>query len=450
MVCGVSCHNDSQLKERQVAHLPFAIGVHMQAEIIATGDEIRTGALVDTNTAFLARELEELGIEVVRHSTAGDNLDALSALFAEAGQRADVVLVTGGLGPTSDDVTAAAAAKAAGVPVELNDTALKMIESYFNSRNRVLQGANLKQAQLPKGCEVLPNTQGTAPGFSLMIGKARFFFTPGVPPEMKAMYTNDIASRLLAMQGGDTMQRKVWICSCFGLGESTVYERLVEFDKLFPDLILGFRASIPIVEVKIYANGQDIAKLETRLAEASQWVLERLEGYVYAHESASLAQVVGNILNAQNATLAVAESCTGGLIASQITDISGSSAYFLLSAVTYANEAKTSVLGVKTETLMEFGAVSEATAREMAEGARKAVNATYGLATTGIAGPTGGTPEKPVGTICIAVSGPNGTVSCKINRDYGERLRNKSMFAALALDMLRRVMLGEEELKNFF
>ena len=418
----------------------------MKAEIISTGDEIRTGTLVDTNTAFLAQELEDLGIEVVRHSTVGDDLEALRTLFCEAGQRADVVLTTGGLGPTSDDVTAAAAAKAAGVELEQNAEALHQMEAYYAMRKFRLSGANLKQSYLPQGCEVLHNQNGTAPGFSLKIGRARCFFMPGVPPEMKGMFNNAVMPKLISMLGQDTMIRTVWVCSCFGLGESTVYERLAEFEKFFPDLVLGFRASIPIVEVKIYANGNDAPMLESRLKEASLWVMAQLKGYVFAEGGKSLAEAVGDLLRERHQTLAAAESCTGGLIASQITDVPGSSEYFLLSAVTYANVAKENILDVKIKTLMDYGAVSPETVREMAEGARKAVNADYGLAISGIAGPDGGSPDKPVGTVCIAVATADNVIVRKFERNYGNRLRNKNMFAALALDMLRRVILGDDDL----
>lgn len=418
----------------------------MKAEIISTGDEIRTGSLVDTNTAYLAQELEDLGIEVVRHSTVGDDLDALSNLFAEAGGRADVVLVSGGLGPTSDDLTAAAAAKAAGVELEQNTEALRQMEAYYDMRKFKLSGANLKQSYLPQGCGVLHNQNGTAPGFGLKINRARCFFMPGVPPEMKGMFNNAVMPKLVGMLGQDAMIRTVWVCSCFGLGESTVYERLADFEKLYPDLILGFRASIPIVEVKIYANGNEAPTLECRLREASMWVMDKLKGYVFAEGSKSLAEAVGDLLRERRQTMAAAESCTGGLIASQITDIAGSSDYFLLSAVTYANTAKENVLGVKINTLMDYGAVSLETVREMAVGAREAVNADYGLAISGIAGPDGGSPDKPVGTVCIAVATADDVIARKLERNYGNRLRNKSMFAALALDMLRRVILGEEDL----
>lgn len=423
----------------------------MRAEIIATGDEIRIGALVDTNTAYLSREMEDLGVEVVRHSTVGDSLTTLSTLFLEAGHRAEVVLVTGGLGPTSDDITAAAAAHAAGLELERNAEAMRTMEAYFATRGHLkIQGANLKQAVLPQGCEVLPNKAGTAPGFSLKIAGTRFFFMPGVPNEMKQMFDDAIMPKLINMQGHDAMIRTVWACSCFGLGESAVYERLSEFEEKFPDLTLGFRASIPIVEVKIYANGYSAPEVEAAVRVSSSWVLERLKGYVYAEESASLAKIVGRLLHEKRQTVALAESCTGGLVASQLTDIPGSSEYFLFSGVAYANVAKQNVLGVQSQTLMEYGAVSAEVAREMARGAREAVNADYGVAISGIAGPEGGTPEKPVGTVCIAVSTPAGDKVRKINRDYGSRLRNKNMFAALALDMLRRVILGEDDLENFF
>ena len=414
----------------------------MQAEIVATGDEIRTGALVDSNSAYLADLLELNGIEVVRHHAVGDDMTVLVDLFAEIGRRSHIALVTGGLGPTQDDLSSAAAAQAAGVELVEDRRALEEIEAFFQRRGRPMNPSNRKQALFPEGSTVLYNRMGTAPGFQLRIGGCDFSFMPGVPNEMRAMFEEQVLLQLQTAQGQGRQFRMVRVVSTFGSPESAVGEKVAALTERFPDIKLGLRAKFPEIQVKLYLNTSDEAEGRQRLAAAERWVGEQLQPYVFSFEERTMAAEVGSLLLERGATLALAESCTGGLVANWVTNTPGSSGFFLFSAVTYANDAKMKVLGVQEETLTRCGAVHEETAQQMAEGARRVSGATYGLATTGIAGPDGGTEEKPVGTICIGLATPEETLSRKLTLSFGRRLMNKRLFAMLALDLLRRHLNG--------
>ncbi len=409
----------------------------MQAEILATGDELRSGALVDTNSAWLAERLAEDGFEVIRHTTVGDNLEILTELFREAGGRADLVVVTGGLGPTRDDLGRDAAAAAAGLELRLDEKALREIENFFCSRRRVMPETNRRQALFPEGAKILPNPVGTAPGFALEIGRARFFFLPGVPPEMKKMYREQVQPRLKGL-GGNRLQYRTVTLTTFGIGESALEEKVAVFYRRFPEIKLGFRAHFPEVQIKLYLKDESEAGLDRQQELTVGWLTAKLGPKLVSLKGASLPRVVGDLLLARRETLAVAESCTGGLIADQLTDRPGSSGFFLLSAVTYANAAKERILGVPAATLARFGAVSEETVAAMATGVRERSGADWGLATSGIAGPDGGTAEKPIGTICIGLAGPDGfRETRRYQFPFRQRLYNKQLFAAQALNRLR-------------
>ena len=413
----------------------------MIAEIIATGDEIRTGALVDSNSAYIARKLEAAGVEVVRHSSVGDDPESLVAILQETARRSDVAFVTGGLGPTDDDLTAAAAARAAGVELILDPRALDAIEAFFKARQWALSPSNKKQALLPAGASCLFNPVGTAPGFRQKIGRCEMFFLPGVPHEMRQMLTADVIPRLMQLQGRARSVRLVNTLSTFGLGESATAERLEGFGERFPHIKLGFRAKFPEIHVKFYGSGPDEDQLRSQLTEAEDWVTQRLGSKILSNTGEPLEQVVGKLLRTRNETLAVAESCTGGLIADLITEVPGSSDYFKLSAVTYANSAKINILGVAAGTLDVHGAVSEETAGEMARGVQRISGASYGLATSGIAGPGGGTDDKPVGTVCIGLATVDNVSGHRYHFTFDNRRLNKRIFAAAALDLLRRKLL---------
>lgn len=408
------------------------------AEILATGDEIRSGALVDSNSAYVAEKLERHGVEVTRHHSIGDELNALTQIIDEISSRADIAIVTGGLGPTVDDRTAEAVAGAGGVALELDQRALDDIELFFKERGRTFSPTNRKQAMIPQGGKVLYNTVGTAPGFSLKINRCTFFCLPGVPYEMKQMFGQQVLPEIDKMQSGVRQFSLVHTISTFGLPEATVGEQVAGITRQFPDITLGLRAKFPEIQVKLYMRTPDEKEAEAVLKRADQWVCERLGNHVFSHKGRTMADEVGRLLLDRGATLSLAESCTGGLIGNWLTNSAGSSNYFRLSAVTYHNQAKIDVLGVSEQTLKDHGAVHEKTAAQMAEGARRVGGSHYGLATTGIAGPDGGSEEKPVGTICIGLASPEKTVARTFHFSFGRRLMNKRIFAMAALDMLRR------------
>ena len=410
----------------------------MFTEIIATGDEIRSGVLIDSNSSYIAQELEMIGLEIRRHHVVGDDLEQLAAVFQEVGQRADLAVVTGGLGPTVDDLSAQAAADAARVQLVMDPKALEVVERYFKKLNRKMSPSNRKQALLPQGAVMLDNPVGTAPGFMLTIGACTVFFLPGVPFEMKRMLKQEVFPKLKEIIGDNYSYSLIKTISCFGLPESVVGEKIADVSNHFSKIKVGLRAKFPEIQVKLYGLGNDRNAIILQFDSATKWIKTQLGQHVFSQEGHSMAAVVGALLRSKKETLSVAESCTGGLIAHRLTNEPGSSDYFLLSTVTYANDAKIKMLGVPAETITRFGAVSKETAAAMADGARMLAGSTYGLAVSGIAGPSGGTPEKPVGTLCCALSGPDGTDARKYYFTFGRRQMLKSIFAMTALDLLRQ------------
>ena len=414
----------------------------MIAEILATGDEIRSGTLVDSNSAYIAQKLEENGIAVVRHHCVGDDIPLMVSVLQEIASRADVCVVTGGLGPTSDDLTAEAAARASGVQLIQSPEALALVESFFRSFHRSITASNIKQSYLPEGSTCLPNPIGTAPGFMIKLDRCLFFYLPGVPSEMRRMLSESVLPRIEALQGGVRQFCRVKTLTTFGLTESMTGERLKEFSKIFPAIQLGFRAKFPEIQVKFYIRGTDANQVEMLIGDASRWVSEKLGHKLISPDGESMEAVVGRLLSDKKSTLAVAESCTGGLIAHWLTNVAGSSDYFLYSGVVYDNQAKVALLGVSQDTLNRHGAVHEETAREMAIRVRLITGATYGLATSGIAGPGGGTDEKPVGTVCIGLATPGDVRTYRFEYRFKNREMNKQIFAMTALDLLRRELMG--------
>ncbi len=412
----------------------------MIVEILATGNELLSGALVDTNSAYISEKIGEIGIMAACHTLVGDDEGKLKSTFEELSNRADIIIVTGGLGPTRDDLSREIAARAAGVKLELDQVSLDRIEQFFIARGRKAPKNNQIQAQFPVGAEILENPIGTAPGFTLKINRGTFFFMPGVPAEMRKMLNEQVIPRITQLIE-DPYFYECKTISTFGLGESALEEKLEGFLEHFLGIDLGFRASFPEVQVKLYQKKKSQTALLKEQKEAVNWIEERLGEKIISLDGNSLAAVVGKLLVDKKATLAVAESCTGGLIANLLTNNAGSSEYFILAAVTYADIAKQKILSVPPETLEKYGAVHVETAMAMAAGARKLSGATYALATTGIAGPSGGTSEKPVGTVCIGLAGPEGVTSKRYHFSFGKRLLNKKIFTAQALDILRRKLL---------
>ena len=411
----------------------------MIAYVLSTGDEVLLGDIVDTNSAYLCRALKQIGIEVKKIMAVGDEKDVIASTLTDISLQADICLVTGGLGPTRDDLTALACSKAANVRLEMNEQAWASMKDYFKQRGFELNRDNEKQALLPATSRVLINHQGTAPGFFIKINRCLFFFLPGVPSEMKIMFEKEV-ERFLVNQfqlRGDICIERLTV---FGLPESTVGSVLNGFKNKFPQLRLGFRADFPVIEVKLILSDsfKNPEASTSYMTQAKQWVMSRLEKNVVSEQGLTIAQEVGKLLAQQKKTLAIAESCTGGLIANMVTDVAGSSDYFLFSGVTYSNDAKMSILDVQEITLVEHGAVHERTAIEMAKGARLKAGADFAISTTGIAGPGGGTVEKPVGMVCIGLAGPSFSMAKKYQFSFDDREKNKRMFAVMALELLRR------------
>jgi nicotinamide-nucleotide amidase len=362
--------------------------------------------------------------------------------FERALEDADVVISTGGLGPTSDDLTTACVARLAGRPLRRDADTIARLEAFFQSRGGAMPENNRKQADFPEGSEIVPNVRGTAPGFICPVergGRTRHVVClPGVPHEMKAMIRETVVPWLAARSPDQRFASRVF--SAAGIGES-------KLDELLSGVVepgearLAYRAAFPRLQARVTVSGAPGDDLEGRLDAIEARVRERAGEHIYAVGDEGLEETVGRLLRERGLTLAVAESCTGGLIGHRITDVAGSSAYFLLGIVAYSNEAKQRLLGVREETLVAHGAVSVDTAEEMAEGARRASGADIGLATTGIAGPGGGTEEKPVGTVCLGLAWEGGRWSRRI--DMGARSREwiKSMTAQQALIRLWRHLL---------
>ncbi len=408
----------------------------MHASIVTIGTELTRGELVDTNAAWLSAELVKRGFEVVSHVTVDDDRTRIEACLAGMA-RADrdaIVLVTGGLGPTTDDLTTECVARVLGVPIVRDAASLDAIAERFAKRGRTMTPSNEKQADFPAGAAILKNGVGTAPGFSVTLEKTRFFFMPGVPREMKHIFEHEIVPRIAPLVVATTHQIHL---RTFGLGESRIGEMLHGIEGEHPGVTLGYRAHFPEVEVKVHARASDLASAVTLAEAATREVRTRLGEYVYGEGTRSLAEVVGAALIEKGLTLALCESCTGGLVSHELTRIAGSSAYFLAGAVTYANSAKMAFAGVSEATLAAHGAVSAETAREMAEGIRVRSGADLAVSITGVAGPSGGSPEKPVGTVYLALATAKGTETKHVLFP-GERFQVQGYAAYTALDWIRR------------
>jgi nicotinamide-nucleotide amidase len=416
----------------------------MNASILAIGDEIVGGLTVDTNSAHLAREIKAVGVDPVGGLSVADDEDAIVRALERALEDADVVISTGGLGPTADDLTTACVARVAGRELRLDEESLRKMEERFRGRGGEMPPNNRKQAYVPEGSEIVPNPEGTAPGFVCPVergGRTRHVIClPGVPHEMRRMTRETVVPWLAARQPEERFASRTF--SAVGLGESKLDQLLVGM--VAPgEARLAFRAAFPRLQTRVTVSGPPEDDLEARLDAIEARVRERVGEFIYAVGDVGMEEVVGGLLAERGLTLALAESCTGGLIGNWITDVPGSSAYFLLGVVAYANQAKRSLLGVREETLALHGAVSTQTAEEMAAGVRRAAGADIGLATTGIAGPGGGSPEKPVGTVCIGLAWEGGVWSRRLDLGARERSWIKVMTAHQTLDRLRRYLLGE-------
>ena len=404
------------------------------AWIVSIGTELALGQTVDTNSAWLAQRLLRLGIRPTRHATAADEEADIRAVLRQAADAADLVLVTGGLGPTADDLTRHALATVADVPLEEHAPSLAHLHAFFAARGRAMPPANAVQALIPRGGRALPNAVGTAPGIAITLGRTPCYALPGVPLEMRAMFAESVEPELRAAAGGGAVLcRKL---NTFGLGESELGALIADLMARGRNPEVGTTAGYGVVGVRINAAGPDEATARRMLDRAEAELRARLGDLVFGVDDETLAQVVGRRLKTLGRTLSVAESCTGGMIAAALTDVPGSSAYFRGGAVTYANEAKTDMLGVPAELIALHGAVSGPVAEAMAAGAAARLGSDYSLAVTGIAGPTGGTAEKPVGLVFIGLRTPEETVVREFRFGHDaprDVIRQRATHAALNL-----------------
>jgi len=415
----------------------------LSAEVITIGDELLRGEIVDSNKSFLSDRLLSLDIETRFHGSVRDDPDDMTEAFRRAAARSEIVLVSGGLGPTRDDLTLAVLARAFGRELVLHEPSLRAMQAFFERFGRTMSKTNEKQAWLPEGAEALPNPIGTAPGARLREGRATFFCLPGVPRELHRMMDEEVLPRIAAARPGGRVVRSR-LLRTFGMGESNLEELLSDVAR-DGDVVLGFRTSFPDNFLRPLARGDTPAEADAKLAHVVATIQERLGPLVYGEGEAPLEAVVGARLREAGKTVAVAESCTGGGLGERITSVPGASAWFLGGVVAYADAAKAALLGVPEALLAEHGAVSEPVVRAMAEGVRARLGADFGVATTGISGPSGGGEAKPVGTVWIAVArdaADGGTHAERFLFPF-ERERHRRLTVQVALDWLRRALLGE-------
>jgi nicotinamide-nucleotide amidase len=405
------------------------------AEIVTIGTEMLLGDLVDTNTAWISQRLAELGVAIYRHTTVGDNLERIVEALREASSRSTLVITTGGLGPTSDDLTNACLSTLTGREMVEYPEAREHVNEMFKRFGRKPTENNYKQALFPQGTELIPNPVGTAMGALVEWEGTLFATLPGVPAEMKSMFGETLEPLIRARSDGSIVSKTLHFA---GIGESALAEKVQDFLDA-EDPTVAPLAGQGRVRLRITTRANTEEEAHEKIRPVEREVIARLDDYFFGEDDETLEGAVARLLQERGATLALAESCTGGLLAKRLTDMPGSSAYFTEGLVTYSNEAKERLLGVPHALLLEHGAVSEPVARAMAEGARRISGADYGLSVTGIAGPDGGTEEKPVGLVFVGISDAEGTFAEKLDFTAWARSRDsiRERSTNRAFDLLR-------------
>ena len=412
----------------------------MQAEIITIGDELLIGQVVDTNSAWLGSTLGDDGIKVIQITSVQDHAAQIVQAVNDALSRADIVLMTGGLGPTKDDITKKTLAEMFGMKLVRNEQVYEMVGKQLALRGIAFTELNQGQALVPDGCTVLPNRNGTAPGMWFERDGKVLISMPGVPFEMKALVKDEVLPRLRKHFALDANVHRTIIT--FGLAESILADTIASWEEALPPYLhLAYLPSALCIRLRLSAYEIDRQKAEQEIESLIEKLSKVIPHYIIGSEDDSLESVTGTLLKTRGETLATAESCTGGNIAHRFTAMPGASEYFKGGVVAYSNEVKIALLGVDPESLNRYGAVSQSVAEQMAEGVRRATGATYGISTTGIAGPTGGTPEKPVGTVWMAVATPNGVFSRRMV--FGSvRSQNIERASSNCINLLRLQLLG--------
>jgi nicotinamide-nucleotide amidase len=407
----------------------------MKAEIVSIGDELLVGQVVNTNATWMAEQLNLSGIEVVRITAIADDKDEILHALEDAAARAEIILITGGLGPTRDDITKGTLCEYFDSELIDNDEILHYIEELFSSRGWPLKEVNILQARVPHNCTPLINTNGTAPGMWFEKEGKVYVSMPGVPFEMKGLMENDVLPRLRAMLNAEYIIHKKILTQ--GIGESWLAELIRKWEDELPEnMKLAYLPQPGMVRLRLSGRGKEKDQVDADMDRQVEKLKKLIPELIFGYGEVSLEEVVGKSLKSVGSTLSTAESCTGGYIAHLITSVPGSSAYFTGSVVAYSNTVKMDTLGVKEKTLIAHGAVSEQTVTEMALGIKRKFGTDYAIAVSGVAGPDGGTEEKPVGTIWIAVAGPKNIIIEKYN--FGKhRQRNIRVAALTALNKLR-------------
>jgi len=410
----------------------------MIAEIITIGDEILIGQIVDTNSAWMAHQLNLIGVSVKQVTSVSDDENHILETLADAEKRADIILITGGLGPTKDDITKKTLAKYFNMSFRRDEGALDMVRQIFEKYKRPLLDINIQQADVPDGCEVIVNKNGTAPCMWFERNEKIFVSMPGVPYEMMYLMDDEILPRIKSRFVLPSIVHKTILTA--NIGESFLAAEIEDIeDGLPPHIKLAYLPKLGQVRLRLSARGEDEAILKTEVETYAQQIISKIKKFVVIDDDIPLEQAILNIMKDKGLTLSTAESCTGGYIAHLITQHPGCSSVYWGGAVAYAYELKESILGVQESTLTKFGAVSEETVSEMAQGAIKHFKTDYSIAVSGIAGPDGGTEDKPVGTVWIAISSKNKTVA-KVFNFSNKRIQNIERSAASALMMLLNLL----------
>ena len=409
----------------------------MKAHILTIGDELLIGQTVDANAAWLGEQLSLLGLEIVRSTTVGDTARAMRKELTRAYEDADLVVTTGGLGPTHDDLTREVVADYFGVPLCENESLMQLLRSYYERRGRSLPEAARKIALVPAGFDLMDNPVGTAPGLWHTTGDGRMIAVlPGIPKEMQAIAEAALLPRLREQGNLQTVEHRTLLTT--GVGESSLQEKVGDLSGYLDDALkLAYLPSTSGVRMRLTAYGDDRAEARSRIERLEQVLRERVGQYIFGTGDDELEAVLGDRLRERRLTVATAESCTGGFVAHRLTNVSGSSDYFVGSVVSYANAVKVNQLGVDPADLEAHGAVSEPVARQMARGVRERLGTDIGISTTGIAGPTGGTPDKPVGTIWVGYANAKGDHARRL-QFVQDRTVNKELFSTAAIDMIWR------------
>lgn len=416
----------------------------MKAEIIAVGSELLLGQIVNTNAKLISNELQKIGIDVYYHTCVGDNKKRLNDVFKAAYSRSNLIILTGGLGPTKDDITKETISSCLGLPLEMEQDSLKKIKKYFTSKNKNMTENNLKQASIPKGSIAITNHRGTAPGVFLKHEGKIIVMLPGPPQEMKPMLKDVINSYLLNMCDQIIYSR---VMKFYGIGESQLENEIQDLLLNQSNPTIAPLAKMGEVTIRLTTKANSKNKAKAIIKPVEDEIKKRLNKFLYAYDNETIEQVVAKQLLKSSKTIAVAESCTGGLVGSKLTNVPGISEVFKYGVISYSNEAKQKLLGVKSSTLKKYGAVSRQTAEEMAIGIKNLSNSDIGVSITGIAGPEGGTAQKPVGLVYIGYADSNRTCAkrCIFN---GSRLEIRERSANTALHLVRTLLNSEVVIGN--